>query len=167
MSELNMMRCDPPLALFGHWLTPRNHFTLAAQGLNFGFCGGTKCIRTNDQLPRQFSIAQNLYAVTIAIDKPALPQPRLIHPRPIVKGVQGPNVHGQISRGKARIVKSALGNPADERHLAAFKANTNGTAGARGLTFATTAGGFAMTAGFTLTEAFATMLRAGTGFKIV
>ena len=62
---------------------------------------------------------------------------------------------------------TALGNAADERHLAAFKADANRAAGAGGLALAATAAGFAMAAGFTLAEPLAAMLGTGTGFQIV
>ena len=65
------------------------------------------------------------------------------------------------------IVESALGNTADEGHLATFKPNTNGTAGPGSLAFAATTAGFAVSAGFALPEPFATVLGAGTRFKVM
>jgi hypothetical protein len=67
----------------------------------------------------------------------------------------------------ARVVKTALRDAPDQRHLAAFKADADRTAGARGLAFATTAAGFAVAAGFTLAEALAAVFGAGTRLKIV
>ena len=65
------------------------------------------------------------------------------------------------------IVKTALRDTANERHLAAFETDTNGGTGTGGLAFATAAGRFAVTAGFALAETFATVLGSGTVFEIV
>jgi hypothetical protein len=63
-----------------------------------------------------------------------------------------------------RVVEPALGDTADERHLAAFETDADRASRARGLAFATTAAGFTMAAGFALAKPFAAMLCAGTGF---
>ena len=67
----------------------------------------------------------------------------------------------------AGVVEAALGNAADQRHLAAFKADADRTAGTGGLAFAAAPAGFAVAAGFALAQPFAAVLGAGTGFKIV
>jgi hypothetical protein len=65
------------------------------------------------------------------------------------------------------VVETALGYAADERHLAAFKPNANGTAGTRGLALAAAAGSFAVTAAFALPDSFPAVLGAGPMFEIM
>jgi acetaldehyde dehydrogenase (acetylating) len=65
------------------------------------------------------------------------------------------------------IVKAALGNAADKRHLAALEPGADGTARAGRLALATTTAGFAAATGLTLAKTLATVLGAGTGFQIM
>jgi hypothetical protein len=67
----------------------------------------------------------------------------------------------------ALVIESALGNPADEGHLAAFKPDANGTAGPGRLAFSAASAGFAVTAGFALAQPFAPVPGAGPGFQIM
>jgi hypothetical protein len=66
-----------------------------------------------------------------------------------------------------RVIEPALGDAANERHLATLEADANRAAGTGRLPLAATSAGFAMAAGLTLAEALATVLRAGAGFQIV
>jgi hypothetical protein len=67
----------------------------------------------------------------------------------------------------ASIVESALGNAPDQRHLAAFEADTNGAARPCRLAFAAAPAGLAVAAGFALAQSFATVPGAGTRFEIM
>ena len=87
--------------------------------------------------------------------------------RTVFKLVQRFNAHRDIAGRKTRIVEAALGNPANQRHLAAFKADADRAAGAGGLAFAAPAAGLAVAAGFTLAQPLATVFGPGTGFEIV
>jgi hypothetical protein len=64
----------------------------------------------------------------------------------------------------ALVIETALGNSADEGHLAAFKADANGAAGSGRLAFSAASAGFAVTAGFALAQPFAPVPGAGPGF---
>ena len=97
----------------------------------------------------------------------AIVQGAFLNSSAIVEGIQRLDIDRQIARAETDIVEAPLGNTADERHLAALESNANGTAGTCGLAFTAATGGFAPTAGFTLTKPLAPMLRAGTRFKIV
>jgi hypothetical protein len=65
------------------------------------------------------------------------------------------------------VIEPALGDAADQGHLAAFEPDTDRATGASSLAFATATAGFAMSGGFALTETFAAVFGAGPGFKIV
>ena len=115
----------------------------------------------------QFAVAENFHAVGAAIGQADRAQRRFIHSRAVVKLVQVADVDRDVARRETGVVETALGNAADERHLAAFKTDADGTAGTRGLALAAATGGFAVAAGFALAEPLAAVLRAGTGFEIV
>ncbi len=99
--------------------------------------------------------------------RPALAQCRLVHPRAVVERVQRFEIHRHVAGGVAGVVETALGNAPDQRHLAAFEADADGTAGTGGLALAAATAGLAVTAGFALAQPFAAVLGAGTRFKIV
>ena len=65
------------------------------------------------------------------------------------------------------VVEAALGYAPDQRHLAAFKADADRTAGAGRLALAAAAAGLAVAAGFALAQPLAAVLGAGTRFQIV
>jgi hypothetical protein len=76
-------------------------------------------------------------------------------------------IDGDVPHGELLVVEAAFGDATNQRHLAAFKSDANGTAGTGRLPFAAAAAGFAVAAGFTLAEAFAAVFGAGAWFKIV
>jgi hypothetical protein len=57
----------------------------------------------------------------------------------------------------AGVVETALGNAADERHLAALESDADGAAGTGRLALATAAGGFSVAAGFALAKTLGAM----------
>ena len=81
--------------------------------------------------------------------------------------VQHLQVHRDITDRMPRIIESALWNAADKRHLATLESDADGTARTSRLALTSATAGFAVTAGFALPEALATMLRPGSGFKIM
>ena len=154
---------QPDLGFDRCWLT-RENFTGSALGFDFGFGRRAEGMGTDRQFLGQFTIAQNFDAVAVAIHEPDGTQGRFVHAGTIFKHIQIGNVHRQANRREFGVIEAPFGDPANERHLATFKADTNGTARARGLALATATGGFSVTAGFALTEPFAAMLGAGAGF---
>src|SRR6185437_16334120 len=130
----------------------------------FGLGGGAESVGTHGKLLGHIAIAQDLDAVALAIGQADAAQRRKIHARAIFKNIQRFHIHGNVDSAMPRIVETAFGNSADEGHLAAFKADANGTAGAGRLALATASRGLAVAAGFTLAEPFATVLGARTRF---
>jgi len=122
---------------------------------------------TNRELPGELPAAKNLHPIRPAVSQTHIPQSLLVHARTFIELVQRLQVYRQITNGKPGIVESPLWDATDERHLSAFEADADGTARTRGLSFATTPGGLAPTAGFTLAEPLPAVLGAGSGFKCV
>ena len=91
----------------------------------------------------------------------------LIHPGAVLEAVEGFQVDGQVAGAVLGVVEAAFGDAANERHLAAFKANADGTAGTGGLAFAAAPAGLAVAAGFALAQTLAPMPRALPWFEIV
>src|ERR1035437_4663570 len=119
------------------------------------------------EFPAQFALAEDFDARPAAVGKPGGPQRWFVHPRAVVEMIEVAHVHGNVTRGVARVVEAALRNAADQRHLAAFKADAYRTARTRGLAFPAAAAGFAVAAGFALAKPLAAVLGAGAGFEIV
>src|ERR1051325_1914038 len=119
-------------------------------------------VRHNRQLLRQLAAAENLDAIGLAVGQADRAQRRLIDARAILKTVQRVEVDGDIRHGEAGVVEPALRDAAGQRHLAAFEADADRTARARGLALAAAAGGLAVAAGFTLAKTLSAMLGART-----
>jgi hypothetical protein len=90
-----------------------------------------------------------------------------IHLRAVFKLVEVTEVDRMKDGGVADVVKPALGDAANERHLTAFKTDADGAAGPCSLAFATTTAGFSMAAGFTLAKALAAVFGTGTGLQVM
>jgi len=119
------------------------------------------------KFPGQFAVTENFDSIGGTVSKTDSAQRCFIHARALLKLIQFADIDRDKLISKADIVESAFGNAPDERHLAAFEADANGTARTRRLAFAAAPAGFAMAAGFTLAESFDTVLRAGTRFQIM
>jgi hypothetical protein len=119
------------------------------------------------KLSGDLTSAEDLDAGTGPIGQADAAQRRFVHASAIFEDVERFHVDRDVGGSVAGIVKTALGDAADERHLAAFETDADGTAGTGGLALATAAAGFSMTAGFALAEPLAAVLGPGTGFKIV
>src|SRR5208282_2179253 len=121
-------------------------------------------VRVHRELFAQLAVAENFDAAGAAIGQARRAQCRFVHARAVVKPVQVADVHAEIARGKPGVVEPALGDAADERHLAAFETDADRTARTGGLALAATTTGFAMAAGFTLAQTLGAMLRTRTRF---
>ena len=124
-------------------------------------------MRIHGQFFGEFPVTENFDPGSLAVSETRFSQDIRIHPRPFIELVQRLQVNWKVPSGVAGIVKTALGNAADQRHLASFEADSNGTSRAGRLAFAATPAGFAVAAGLALTQALAPMLGAGTRFQIV
>jgi len=121
----------------------------------------------DSQFLGQFTIPQNFDSVRPTISKADRPQSRFINSRAIIKTIERLKIHGQVTGAVARVVKSSFWNSPDQRHLAAFETNPDGTARTRGLALATASAGFAVPRGLTLAEPLAAVLGARPGFEIM
>src|ERR1017187_6831899 len=138
-----------------------------APGFDFGARRDAERAHAHHQLFGQFAFAENFHSAGAAVGQAGRAQSRFIHAHAVVEPLQFADVHRDITRAKPRVVEPALGDAADERHLAAFKTDANRAAGTRRLALAAATARLAMTAGFTLAEPFAAMLGARTGFQIM
>src|SRR5688572_13484831 len=141
----------------------RDNFARAALAFNLGTSGGAKRMRADRQLASQLAGAEDLDAVSLAIGEPSLAQRLEVNASAVAELVQRFEIDGDVTRRVPRVVETALGDAADERHLAAFKTDADRAAGTGGLALATAAAGFAVTAGLTLAETLAAMLGARAG----
>ena len=139
-----------------------DQFTGAAFGFDFRFGGGAEGVSGNGEFTGEFAVAENFDTVAWTVRKAGVAEDFFVHARAFVKAVEGFQIDGQIASGVAGVVEAALGNAANEGHLAAFETDADGAAGAGSLAFATAPAGFAMAAGFALAEALAAMLGTGT-----
>src|SRR6266850_2269679 len=106
------------------------------------------------QLSGQVAIAENLDFLNRTVGETSIAKGAFVHARAVIKLVKRFEIDGDVASRVAGIIEAALRDSADERHLAAFEADANGAARARGLAFATATAGFAMAAGFALAKAF-------------
>ena len=142
-------------------------FAGTAFGFDFRARGSAESMCADSQLAGEFAITEDFHAAGRPIGQAGTAQSGLIDSCPVFKLIEGIEVHGDVASRMTRVIESALGNTANERHLSAFKADSNRTAGAGGLAFTAAAAGLAMAAGFALAKALAAMLGTGTRFKIV
>lgn len=112
----------------------------------------------------QFTGAENFDAIARPVGEAGSTEGGFINARAFIEAVEIFEIDGQIPGAMTGVIEPALGDAADERHLAAFETNSDGAARASRLALATAAAGFAMAAGLALAETFAAVFGAGTGF---
>jgi hypothetical protein len=144
-----------------------DQLTGAAFGFNFLPGGGAESMSADGKFAGEVAVAEDFDAIDAAVGEAGVAQNGFINAGAVLEPVQGVEVDREITGGMAGVVEAALGNTADERHLAAFEPDPDGAAGACGLAFATAAAGFAVAAGFALAQPFAAVPGARTGFQIV
>src|SRR5262245_45210636 len=136
-------------------------FAGAAFGLDLRPGRGAESMGADGQFAGEVAITEDLDPSNRPIGQARAAQSGFIHSSAVVEPIQGFEIDGQINRRVPGIVEPALGNAANERHLAAFKADADRAAGTGSLALATASAGLAVAAGFTLAEAFPAVL--GTG----
>jgi hypothetical protein len=150
------------LGLFG-----TNDFANATFGLDFGFSRSAECMGAHGELFGKLTFAEDFNSMTAAIGQADGAQDVFVHPGAVIETVESLEVDGQITGRMAGIVKTSFRDTPYQWHLAALEADTDRTAGASGLAFATAPAGFSVTAGFALAQALATVLSAGARFQIM
>src|SRR5205814_9507525 len=88
-------------------------------------------------------------------------QQLLVHGRAGFEICEVGEINNRVALVKCRVVKAALGQTPDQRHLAAFKPEANTATGAGFLTFAAFTARFAVTRAFAAAEPFGSVPRAG------
>ena len=124
-------------------------------------------MRIDRQFLGEVTVTQDFHPVSAAIRQTGGAQSDFVDASTVIELIERFEVYREVMRAVADVIESPFRNTPDQRHLAAFKADTNRTAGSGGLAFATAAAGFAVTGGFALAKAFATVLGTGPGFEIV
>src|SRR5882672_542738 len=122
----------------GRGFLSSDDFAGATFAFDFGAGGSAKGVSSDGQFAGQFAIAKNFdsKAEARAISQAGAAQGGGIDTRSVFKAVERVQIHRQIARSMAGIVKAALGNSPDQRHLAPFEADANGTTRAGCLAFA-------------------------------
>jgi len=112
----------------------------------------------------QLAIAEDFHTMSAAIGEAGLAQSRFIDASAIVEAIERLQIHRQISRRVPCVVETSFWNTANQWHLAAFKSNADGTAGAGSLALAAASAGFAVATRLALAETFTAVLGTRTGF---
>src|ERR1700722_3869539 len=92
---------------------------------------GADFVRSNRELLFQLAGTKDLDAVVIAANEFCLKQRLFVHGRSVFELIERVEIDDGVARLESRVVKSALGQTADEGHLAAFETETDTAAGAR------------------------------------
>ena len=121
----------------------------------------------DSQFFAQIPMSEDFDAITGTIGGTTFTQSLFVHLGTIIEAIQRLDIDGDIGRTKADVVKSAFGDAANQRHLAAFKAGADGTARTRALALAAATAGFTVTTAFTATKKLGPMLGPRKGFQIV
>src|SRR5882762_5941797 len=111
----------------------------------------------------QFAAAKNLQPYYLAANVLRFAQHLLVNDRAGFEFVEIVKIDDRVLPFKRGVVKPALRQPADQRHLTAFEPEPNTAAGARFLTFVAFAARLAVAGTFADAEAFHAMPRARTG----
>src|ERR1700722_4765037 len=117
-----MLFCATPFYT-RHLLSRRQNLKRSSGGGNLFFCRRAERMRVNGNFRGQLTIAQNLDAVLGAANKSVRAKQVRRHRLAGRKNVQLIQVDHRV-RNRERIMKSALGHPAMQRHLPAFKSTT-------------------------------------------
>src|SRR5262249_36453028 len=110
------------LHLVANWLLGRrDHFGRAALRLDLLGCRLRKVGRLYRQLLTQLAVAQNTYTIGGSPGKTGFCPRGPVDRRAVRKGVQVADVDDVEGPRPGGVGEAALGNPAEERHLAALK----------------------------------------------
>src|SRR5580658_2544286 len=116
------------LALRFDWRFVFDQLTSAPALFNLGPGRCAESMRSDGQFACQFTIAKNFDQLFPAFGQAQAAQSRLVNRGAFVEIVQRFQIDRYVTHRKALVVKAALGNAADQRHLAAFKTDADGTA---------------------------------------
>src|ERR1700730_16900167 len=100
-------------------------------------------------------------------DQVRFPQGLFVDDRSRFKRIESIEIDDRVGLVKSGVVKPALGQPTDQRHLPAFKSKPNAAAGAGLLSFVTFAARLTVSGAFAATETFDPVPRTRTGPQIM
>ena len=155
------------LFLSGSALRGRDDLAGATFGFDFGAGRSAEGVGTDSELFAQFAVAEDLDTGGTTVGEASGGESSGVNASAIVEPVEGLKIDREVADGVAGVIEPAFGNAADEGHLTTLEADPDRAAGASGLAFATATTGFTVATGFTLAEPFASVLGAGTRFKVV
>src|ERR1041384_7439767 len=115
----------------------------------------------------QFAIAQNFDPGNVAAHEIRFAEQLFINNRSRFEFIEIAQVHDREIFVEGRVVEAALRQTPNERHLAAFKSETNAAARARLLAFVTFAARLSVTGTFAATKSLYAMTGAGTRSEIM
>jgi hypothetical protein len=120
------------------------------------------------QLFADFTGAEDLDGVTVAIDETDFTQGAFIHHSAVVEGfVEVTDIDDFEDVFELGIAEAFLGQTAEKGHLTAFEARADAAASACKLTFVAFTGGFAMAGAFSTADALAALACSRAGLSIV
>ena len=124
------------------WITS-DHLVLSTCRNDLLLSGGGEGVGPDDQLLLEAAVAEDLYTVLALREDTLLQQIANIDGGAVLKFIQSGDIDDLQGLGKD-VVEAALGDTADQRHLAALKAHADAAAGAGLLALVTLAGGLAV-----------------------
>ena len=139
----------------------------AASFFDFLACGGADFVDRDGELAGEIAVGKNFDTVVFAADELCLEERRFVDGGAILEPVEIGEIDDGVFFFEGGVVEAALGQAADEGHLAAFESEADRAAGAGFLAFVPLAGGLAFAGAFAVAEALGAMLGAGTGFESV
>ena len=111
------------------------------------------------------AVAEHLDALPGAVDEAGLAQHLLVDHAADGEFLERLEIDRRIADLERGVIEAALGQAADEGHLAAFEAEPDAAAGAGLLAFVALAAGLAVAGAFAAAEALDAMARTGTGLE--
>src|SRR6266478_2705785 len=145
----------------------RQIFTLAARLCDFFACRCAEALGLHRELLLEFAIPEHLHAFKKFARQTSLHQ-RLGSDRgAIIERIKLLDVNDRVNGPRVGVVKAALRDPTQQRHLTTFKPKANRTAGTRGLAFAAAPARLPMSRTLTNTQTLRTVLGTGPRLQIV
>jgi len=136
----------------------------AAGFFDFFAGAGADFVDGDGELFGKVAVAQDFDAVVFAADEFGLEEPGFVDGGAILEAVEIGEVDDGVFALEGGVIETALGETADEGHLAALETETDGSAGACLLALVTLAGGLALAGAFAMAEALDAMFGTGTRF---
>src|SRR5579862_1389716 len=126
--------------------------------------GSADFVRGDGKALGDFAVAENLDAVEASANEVLLAKTLFIHRGALVELGERAEIHQRVARLERGIVEAALGQAADEGHLAAFEPEADAAAGTGFLAFVSLAARLAVAGALSAAETLDPVFRAGARF---